>query len=58
MVSIQKDGRIVFLPIRLKAINTLFECLPESTFTHFIQDNLKITVKIERPIYNLVKKRF
>ena len=36
MLSLQKDGKIVFLPDRLKNINTLFECLPEKTFAHFI----------------------
>ena len=58
VVSFQKEGKIVFLPIRLKTINTLFECLKENTFAHFIEENQKISVKIERPIYNLVKKRF
>ena len=58
VISIQKDGKIVFLPLRIKSINTLFECLKENTFTHFIEENSKLSVKLERPIYNLVKKRF
>lgn len=58
VISFQKESKIFFIPIRLKQINTLFECLPQSTFTHFLQENFKITVDLDRPIYNLVKKRF
>ena len=36
VVSLRKDNKVIFLPLRLKAIDTLFECLPESSFVHFI----------------------
>lgn len=57
-MSFTREDKIFFLPIRLKSVNTLFECLPEATFINFIQENNKISFKIERPVYNLVKKRF
>lgn len=58
VVSIRRDNELIYLPFKLRNINTMFSCLEESTFAPFFLENPKVKVKIERPIYNLVQKRF
>jgi len=46
IISTIIDGKLTFLPLRLRNINTLFECLPESNFVSFIEQFSKITVNL------------
>lgn len=36
----------------------MFPCLEESTFAPLFLENQKLKVKFQRPVYNLVQKRF
>ncbi len=57
-MSVRKDKELIYLPFKLKNINTMFSCLEESVFAPFFIDNKKIKVRMQRPFYNLVQKRF
>ena len=39
VVSLVKDGNLLFVPVVLRNINILFPCLPESSFGQFFLDN-------------------
>jgi hypothetical protein len=58
VLSIHRNDEIIYVPFKLRNINILFEYLPAQTSASLIAENPEITVKLERPIYNLVHKRF
>jgi hypothetical protein len=58
VVSVSRQGELLFVPLKLKNVNCLFACLEEAVFAPFFLENPKLKIKLDRPVYNLVQKRF
>jgi hypothetical protein len=58
VISFRKENELIYFPLKLKNINSMFSCLEEHAFAPFFLDNQKVKIRIDRPIYNLVRKRF